>query len=131
LAEPQIGSSAYREAIALGSSSDLELICDRAPLEMKLQGNFENDKVRTVVVSGDAMLPLYRHGDHLIVSESVPIRIGDRVVVQTERYGTVGGILVYRNGKCVVVDSGGIKRNDFVIDASEVDFLGRVIWASQ
>ena len=34
-------------------------------------------------VQGDSMLPLYRHGDMLVVQPNAAVRKGDRVVVKT------------------------------------------------
>lgn len=45
---------------------------------------------RTITVFGNSMMPLYGHGDRLIVSDEVPITIGDRVVVETSRLGLTG-----------------------------------------
>lgn len=89
------------------------------------------DGGRTITVLGNSMLPLYRHGDLLIVSDQVPAGIGDRIVIESSAHGTLGGTLLYRDQKRVAVMLGGKPKRDIMVDLSDVEFLGRVIWASQ
>src|SRR4051794_39900875 len=42
-----------------------------------------DDRIYALEISGDAMQPLYRDGDMIIVAPEVQIRKGDRVVVKT------------------------------------------------
>lgn len=85
----------------------------------------------TVEVFGNCMLPLYRHGDRLIVSGHTPIKVGDRVILRTIDNNILGGTLTHRTRQQVAINVGGSSRKDVVIEASTVEFLGRVIWASQ
>lgn len=86
---------------------------------------------RTIEVFGNGMLPLYRHGDRLIVSESAPLRVGDRVVMRTAGFGITGGTLVHRDNRAIAIHQGGRARRDLLVPVAEVEYLGRVIWASQ
>ena len=86
---------------------------------------------RTIEVFGNGMLPLYRHGDRLIVSESAPLRVGDRVIMRTVSFGITGGTLVHRDKRAIAIHQGGRARRDLLVPVAEVEFLGRVIWASQ
>lgn len=86
---------------------------------------------RTVTVHGNSMLPLYRHGDRLIVSDEVPIALGDRVFVESRDHGALGGTLLYRDSKCIALMLGGRSRHDVLVETSQVEFLGRIVWASQ
>lgn len=86
---------------------------------------------RTITVHGNSMLPLYRHGDRLIVSDTVPIAVGDRIFVECREHGILGGTLLYRNSKCIALMLGGRSRSDVLVDPSQVNFLGRIVWASQ
>jgi phage repressor protein C with HTH and peptisase S24 domain len=89
------------------------------------------DGGRTITVLGNSMLPLYRHGDRLIVSDQVPAGIGDRIVIESSAHGTLGGTLLYRGQTRVTVMLGGKPKRDVMVDLSDVEFIGRVIWASQ
>lgn len=89
------------------------------------------DGGKTITVLGNSMMPLYRHGDRLIVSDQVPIALGDRIVVESSTLGTLGGTLLYRNRQCLAVMLGGKSRRDIEVDLQDVSYLGRIVWASQ
>lgn len=89
------------------------------------------DGGKTITVHGNSMLPLYRHGDRLIVSDKVPIAIGDRVLVEARGQGTMGGTLLALNSRSVALMLGGRSHKEVLVDSSEVEFLGRIVWASQ
>ena len=82
-------------------------------------------------VYGNGMLPLYRHGDQLIVSANVPIKTGDRVLLEMKNKSQLCGILIHRAKDVVGINIGGQSRKEVLVKASEIVFLGRVIWASQ
>lgn len=89
------------------------------------------DHLTQIMVFGNSMLPLYRHGDQLIVSDSIPVKIGDRIIVKASKHGTLGGTLIYRDKKRIVINIGGVAKKSCSIEMLEVDFLGRIVWASQ
>lgn len=90
-----------------------------------------SENTRTIVVNGNSMLPLYRHGDTLIVAKVDSIKIGDRAVVQTHDDRTIGGTIVHKTNEVVALKLGGLKRGDVLIETSQIKFLGRILWASQ
>lgn len=89
------------------------------------------DHLTQIMVFGNGMLPLYRHGDQLIVSDSIPVKIGDRIIVKASTHGTLGGTLIYRDSRRIVVNIGGVAKKSCSIEMPDVDFLGRIVWASQ
>jgi phage repressor protein C with HTH and peptisase S24 domain len=91
----------------------------------------EAGKNRILTVFGNGMLPLYRHGDRLIVSEEAPLKVGDRVAVCTLQEEIVAGVLISRDAQGVVIGMAGSIRKDRAIAADDVAFLGRIVWASQ
>jgi hypothetical protein len=93
--------------------------------------NIGTDTTRTLVVNGNSMLPLYRHGDTLIVSEMDSIKVGDRAVVQTHDDRMFGGTIIQKTNEFVALKLGGLKRADVVVEIAQVKFLGRILWASQ
>ena len=86
---------------------------------------------KTVTVRGNSMLPLYRHGDQLIVSDRVPVALGDRILIESRKYGTLGGTLLHKDASCIALMLGGRPRREVLVDAGDVDYLGRIVWASQ
>ena len=86
---------------------------------------------KTITVLGNSMMPLYRHGDKLSVSDQVPFSIGDRIIVESSTHGTLGGTLLHRDQKSITLMLGGKSKRDVVVDAVDVEYLGRIVWASQ
>lgn len=86
---------------------------------------------KAINVYGNSMLPLYRHGDQLIVSATVPVRIGDRVIIETKGKRQVCGTLFHKTEDILGISLGGQTRKEILIKAADIEFLGRVIWASQ
>jgi phage repressor protein C with HTH and peptisase S24 domain len=82
-------------------------------------------------ITGDAFEPLYRDGDLLIVSPvSIPRR-GDRVVVKSRSDGIEIGCLVRESAKRIELTSLDGKETGMAIDLDDVDWVARIVWASQ
>jgi phage repressor protein C with HTH and peptisase S24 domain len=93
--------------------------------------DFGQEKVFALEVTGDAMAPLYRDGDVLIISPTASIRKGDRVVVRTTSGEVLARELRRRSAKTLELASlieGGEER---VIPTEEVSWVGRIMWARQ
>ena len=82
-------------------------------------------------VQGDSMLPLYRDGDVLIVEPGANVRKGDRVVVKTREGEVMAKILDRQTAQSVELSSLNPQHPDRKLAASEVDWLARIVWASQ
>jgi len=82
-------------------------------------------------ISGDSMKPAYRDGDVIIVSPGSPIRRGDRVVVKTKDGEVMVKELKRRTAKVIELQSLNPAHKDRVIDSKNVDWIARIVWASQ
>lgn len=82
-------------------------------------------------ISGDSMKPAYRDGDVIIVSPGSPIRRGDRVVVKTKDGEVTVKELKRRTAKVIELQSLNPTHKDRVIDAKNVEWIARIVWASQ
>lgn len=82
-------------------------------------------------VSGDSMVPLYREGDRVIVSPSQQVRRGDRVVVRTRQGEVMIKILQRQTGKGLELHSVNPDYAPRVVAVSDVEWMARIIWASQ
>ena len=82
-------------------------------------------------VAGDSMVPLYRDGDILLVSRSEQVRRGDRVVVRTRGGEVMAKILQRHTPKTIELRSLNPEHEDRVFAAEEVDWIARIVWASQ
>lgn len=82
-------------------------------------------------VSGDSMLPAYRDGDVLIVSPNEQLRRGDRVVVRTLEGEVTAKILHRKTANSVELHSLNPKHAPRSLKLSEIDWIARILWASQ
>lgn len=82
-------------------------------------------------VSGESMLPLYRDGDVIIVSPTEQPRRGDRVVVRTSDGEVMAKVLHRLTAKTVELHSLNAEHPPRILPATEIDWIARIVWASQ
>src|ERR1700675_2025628 len=82
-------------------------------------------------ISGDSMKPAYRDGDIIIVSPGTAIRRGDRVVVKTAGGEVMIKELKRRTTKTLELQSLNPVHADRTLDADDVAWIARFVWASQ
>jgi phage repressor protein C with HTH and peptisase S24 domain len=82
-------------------------------------------------ISGDSMKPAYRDGDVIVVSPGSPIRRGDRVVVKTNDGEVMVKELKRRTAKTLELSSLNPNHVDRTLAAADVDWIARIVWASQ
>lgn len=82
-------------------------------------------------VQGDSMLPLYRDGDVLVVDPGATVRRGDRVVVKTIAGEVMAKVLERRTPQHVELASLNPAHAARQFSLSEVEWLARIVWASQ
>ena len=90
-----------------------------------------DEHVYALEVSGDAMLPLYRHGTVIVVSPSAPVRRGDRVVLRTRDGAVLASELKRRTAKSVELRALGPGQVERTLAVDEVRWIARIMWASQ
>ncbi len=82
-------------------------------------------------ITGDSMLPVYREGDTIIVSPSATVRKGDRVVVRTTDGQVMAKVMQRQTAKNVELASFNAAHDTKTLDMKDVDWMARIIWASQ
>src|SRR3954447_13310885 len=82
-------------------------------------------------ISGDSMKPAYRDGDIIVVSPGAQVRKGDRVVVKTRDGEVMVKELKRRTTKTLELQSLNPNHVDRVLPASDVEWIARIVWASQ
>ncbi len=82
-------------------------------------------------VSGNSMEPAYRDGTIIMVSPASPIRRGDRVVVKTTGSEVMVKELKRRTTKALELQSLNPVHPDRTLDADDVAWIARIVWASQ
>lgn len=87
--------------------------------------------VYALEVQGDGMSPLYRDGDVLIVDPRAEPRRGDRVIVLTRKGELLAKVLKRRTARLVELEAFNSEHATRSLDAGEIDWIARIIWASQ
>ncbi|EDQ31747.2 putative transcriptional regulator [Hoeflea phototrophica DFL-43] len=91
----------------------------------------ERPGVYALEVQGDSMLPLYRDGDILIVEPGAQVRRGDRVVVRSGEGEVMAKVLNRLSPRSVELISLNPDHPNRSFELSEIDWMARIIWASQ
>jgi phage repressor protein C with HTH and peptisase S24 domain len=87
--------------------------------------------VYALEVTGDSMLPLYRDGDRLVVSINEQVRRGDRVVVRTRSGEVMAKILARQTSNVIELHSLNPLHPPRLFDMKDIEWIARIIWASQ
>ena len=82
-------------------------------------------------VQGDSMMPLYRDGDVLIVEPGAQVRRSDRVVVKTRDGEVMAKVLTRQTARTIELASLNPEHPGRTLDLAEIDWIARIIWASQ
>lgn len=88
-------------------------------------------RVYALEITGDSMEPVYRDGDVVIVEPAAPVRRGDRVVLRTRAGEVMAKALGRRNDQSVELISLNPAYDTRVLEADEVEWIARILWASQ
>jgi phage repressor protein C with HTH and peptisase S24 domain len=87
--------------------------------------------VYALEIQGDSMMPLYRDGDVLIVEPGAQIRRGDRVVVKTTEGEVMAKVLMRQTARSIELLSLNPEHPNRLFDLGDVEWIARIIWASQ
>ncbi len=87
--------------------------------------------VYALEVQGESMMPLYRDGDVLIVEPGAQVRRGDRVVVKTREGEVMAKLLTRQTSRNIELMSLNPEHPNRTLDLNDVEWMARIIWASQ
>ncbi len=88
-------------------------------------------RVYALEISGDSMEPMYRDGDIVVVEPSARVRKGDRVVARTKAGEVMAKILGRRTEEMIELISLNPAYPPRALAADDVDWVARIVWASQ
>jgi phage repressor protein C with HTH and peptisase S24 domain len=91
----------------------------------------KDENAYAVEITGDSMEPVYRDGDIIIVSPNSAPRRGDRVVVRTKKGEVLAKILKRQTAHSIELTSFNPRHEPIVLPPEEVDWMARILWASQ
>jgi phage repressor protein C with HTH and peptisase S24 domain len=90
-----------------------------------------SENIMAIEVSGESMLPLYRDGDVLLVDRSAQCRKGDRVVVRTRDGEVLAKLLARQTARTIELVSLNPDHPNRNFAPQDLDWMGRIVWASQ
>jgi phage repressor protein C with HTH and peptisase S24 domain len=93
--------------------------------------NLSDERVYALEISGESMAPLYRDGDIVIVQPGANVRRGDRVIVRTRQGEVMAKELGRRNEQNVELVSLNPAYPNREMPAADVEWIARIVWASQ
>jgi phage repressor protein C with HTH and peptisase S24 domain len=93
--------------------------------------SIEDKQSYALEISGESMMPVYRDGDRIIVSPNAAVRRGDRVVVKTKAGEVMAKELKRQTIKTIELRSLNPEHDDRTLAVEDIDWMGRIIWASQ
>lgn len=89
------------------------------------------DRVYALEIAGDSMEPTYRAGDVVIVQPGAAVRRGDRVVVRTRSGEVMAKVLGRKNDQSIELISLNPAHAPRQLAVADVDWIARIVWASQ
>jgi len=92
---------------------------------------FADPHAYALEISGDSMVPVFCDGDTIIVSPEANIRRGDRVVVKTRDGEVLVKILQRQSARKLDLQSVNAQHDDRSLAVDDIEWMARVIWASQ
>jgi phage repressor protein C with HTH and peptisase S24 domain len=91
----------------------------------------QDENAYALEVSGDSMLPVFRDGDTIIVSPGSNVRRGDRIVVRTLEGEVLVKVLFRQTAHTTEIMSFNPDYENRILQNTEIDWIARILWASQ
>ncbi len=82
-------------------------------------------------ITGSSMEAIYRDGDTIVISPAAGIRRGDRVVVKTTDGEVMAKELSRQSARKIELVSLNKDHPDRSLDVEQIDWMARIVWASQ
>jgi phage repressor protein C with HTH and peptisase S24 domain len=121
----------FAEAGGRGHFDDVGHPTGKAWGHVALPSSAADQHTYALEISGNALKPVYRDGDVIMVSPAAPIRRGDRVVTRTTTGVVMATELRRRTAKIVELQPLDPGRDSQILGANDVAWIARIIWASQ
>ena len=93
------------------------------------EGQFDGDYAFRI--SDNAMLPVYRENDIVIVTKQAKIKAGDRVVIKLPTGKFIVRILLETNHDSVLLTTFNTDNAEQRLNRNNLDWMMKITWASQ
>jgi len=98
--------------------------------EVRFPG-FDGSRAYALEISGDSIEPVFRDGDRIVVAPEQAVRRGDRVVVRTCDGEVMAKELRRQTENRIELASLNPEYPDRVLERRDIDWIARIVWASQ
>lgn len=112
-----------------GFFDDVEFVT--GPKGLAAARGFSPGRLYAMEISGDSMEPVFRRGSIVMVHSGAAVRAGDRVVVRTHAGEVMAKELGERSPEWVELISVNPHYPPRRVPAQEIDWIARIVWASQ
>lgn len=83
-------------------------------------------------LTDDRMMPIYREGDILVCTTTIPVRRGDRVILKLKTGEILAGTLRRKTIAGIDLQPFGTSgSSEKLIAANDKNWIARILWASQ
>lgn len=96
-----------------------------------LAPHIEDRKAFALEITGERYEPVYRDGDLIVVSPGASIRRGDRVLIKQHNDGIMICQLIRESARRIELAQLGRSSSPTSLQNKDVDWMSRIIWASQ
>lgn len=90
-----------------------------------------DDHVYALQISGDFMAPVLRSGARIVIAPNASIKRGDRVIVKTRGGEVIAKELSRMSAQKVELISLNPKHPDRSLELKDVQWIARIVWATQ
>lgn len=90
-----------------------------------------DERVYALEIAGDSMEPVFRNGDLVVIQPGAAVRKGDRVVVRTTGGEVMAKQLGRRTETAVELLSLNPSHPSRTLNPRDVEWISRIVWASQ
>ncbi|RPD37794.1 helix-turn-helix transcriptional regulator [Candidatus Liberibacter solanacearum] len=87
--------------------------------------------IYAIQIQDTSMLPLYRKGDILILNAAIQVNCGDRVLIKPHEGDIEAKVLISQRGRSIDLMSLNCCYPVDTIDVSDIEWIARILWASQ
>jgi len=99
--------------------------------EVEFPGLESAESSYALEISGDSMEPVFRAGDRIVVAPHESVRVGDRVVVKTREGEVLAKQLAHRSARRIELRSFNPDYPPREFEPAELEWIARIVWASQ
>ncbi|MBY7649003.1 MAG: DNA-binding protein [Candidatus Liberibacter europaeus] len=90
-----------------------------------------HDGIYAIQIQDTSMLPLYRKDDILILNALIQVNCGDRVLIKPREGDIVAKVLINRRDESVDLMSLNCCYPVDTVDVADIEWMAKILWASQ